>query len=154
MNVAVYQVITNPDPVLRQKAIPVEKINAGVLRVLDNMKDTLYAADGIGLAAPQIGISKRMIVVDLGDNLMELINPEIVQQEGLQNGTEGCLSVPGVIGWVDRAQKVTVRFLDREGQDQEIEAEDLLARCLQHEIDHLNGILFIDKASETQRESD
>ncbi len=151
---AVYQVITNPDPVLRQKAIPVEKINAGVLRVLDNMKDTLYAADGIGLAAPQIGISKRMIVVDLGDNLMELINPEIVQQEGLQNGTEGCLSVPGVIGWVDRAQKVTVRFLDREGQDQEIEAEDLLARCLQHEIDHLNGILFIDKASETQRESD
>lgn len=151
---AVYQVITNPDPVLRQKAIPVEKINAGVLRVLDNMKDTLYAADGIGLAAPQIGISKRMIVVDLGDNLMELINPEIVQQEGVQNGTEGCLSVPGVIGWVDRAQKVTVRFLDREGQDQEIEAEDLLARCLQHEIDHLNGILFIDKASETQRESD
>jgi peptide deformylase len=154
MNVAVYQVITNPDPVLRQKAIPVEKINAGVLRVLDNMKDTLYAADGIGLAAPQIGISKRMIVVDLGDNLMELINPEIVQQEGVQNGTEGCLSVPGIIGWVDRAQKVTVRFLDREGQDQEIEAEDLLARCLQHEIDHLNGILFIDKASETQRESD
>ncbi|HHW61043.1 MAG TPA: peptide deformylase [Syntrophomonadaceae bacterium] len=151
---AVYQVITNPDPVLRQKAIPVEKINAGVLRVLDNMKDTLYAADGIGLAAPQIGISKRMIVVDLGDNLMELINPEIVQQEGVQNGTEGCLSVPGIIGWVDRAQKVTVRFLDREGQDQEIEAEDLLARCLQHEIDHLNGILFIDKASETQRESD
>ena len=102
---AVYQVITNPDPVLRQKSIPVERINAGVLRVLDNMKDTLYAADGIGLAAPQIGISKRMIVVDLGDNLLELINPEIVDQEGVQNGTEGCLSVPGVIGWVDRAQK-------------------------------------------------
>lgn len=151
---AVYQVITNPDPVLRQKAIPVERINAGVLRVLDNMKDTLYAADGIGLAAPQIGISKRMIVVDLGDNLLELINPEIVDQEGEQNGTEGCLSVPGVIGWVDRAQKVTVRFLNRKGQEQEMETEDLLARCLQHEIDHLNGILFIDKASQTQRESE
>lgn len=151
---AIYQVVTLPDPVLRQVAVPVKHINAGVLRVLDNMKDTLYAADGIGLAAPQIGISKRMIVVDLGDNLIECINPEIVSREGEQGGSEGCLSVPGVVGWVNRAQKVAVNYLDREGQPQQIEAEDLLARCLQHEIDHLNGVVFIDIATKTRREAD
>jgi len=151
---AVYQVVTSPDPVLAQKAEPVANINQGVRRVLDNMRDTLIAAEGVGLAAPQIGISKRMIVVDMGDNVVELINPEIMDQEGEQLGTEGCLSIPGLVGWVRRAQKVHVKGLNREGETVQFEATDLIARCFQHEIDHLEGILFTDKAIKTKRESD
>ena len=144
---AVYKIITDPDPVLRQKAVAVKNVNAGVLRVLDNMCDTLYSADGVGLAAPQIGISKRIIVVDPGDKLIELINPEISFSEGEMNGSEGCLSVPGKIGWIKRAQKIIVKGLNRCGESVEIEAIDFLARILQHEIDHLDGILFPDKAT-------
>lgn len=149
---AVYQVLTVPNAILRSKALPVKEINAGVLRVLDNMRDTMYAADGVGLAAPQIGILKRMIVVDIGENLLELINPEIIKREGDQFGSEGCLSVPGVVGRVNRAKKVQVKGLDRDGQGLDIEAVDLMAKVLQHEIDHLEGILFIDKAVETRSE--
>lgn len=144
---AVYKIITDPDPVLREKSVAVKSVNAGVLRVLDNMRDTLYAADGVGLAAPQIGISKRIIVVDPGDKLIEIINPEIIHSEGEQNGSEGCLSVPGKVGWVKRAQKVIVKGWNRNGENIEIEAIDFLARILQHEIDHLEGILFPDKAT-------
>jgi len=144
---AVYKIITDPDPVLRQKSLKVTNINAGVLRVLENMRDTLYAADGVGLAAPQIGISKRIIIVDPGDNLIEIINPEITYSEGETNGSEGCLSVPGKVGWLKRAQKVIVKGLNRSGESIEIEAMDFLARILQHEIDHLDGILFPDKAT-------
>jgi len=143
---AVYKIITDPDPILRQKSIMVKNINAGVLRVLDNMRDTLYAADGVGLAAPQIGISKRIIIVDPGDNLIEIINPQITYSEGEQNGSEGCLSVPGKVGWLKRAQKVIVKGLNPRGENIEIEAIDFLARIIQHEIDHLDGILFPDKA--------
>lgn len=149
---AVYQVVTVPDEVLRAKAVAVKKVNAGVLRVLDNIRDTMYAFDGVGLAAPQIGISRRIITVDIGDNLYELINPEIIYQEGEQTGREGCLSVPNVVGIVKRAQRIKVKGLDRTGQEQLIEASDFLARAFQHEIDHLDGILFIDKAIETKRE--
>jgi peptide deformylase len=152
MAMSVYQVITVPNDILRGKALPVKEINAGVLRVLDNMRDTMYAADGVGLAAPQIGIPKRMIVVDIGENLLELINPEIIKQEGNQLGSEGCLSVPGIVGRVNRAKKVLVKGLDRNGQELNFEAVDLLAKVLQHEIDHLEGILFIDKAIETRIE--
>ncbi|MEA4924361.1 MAG: peptide deformylase [Syntrophomonadaceae bacterium] len=144
---AVYKIITDPDPVLREKSAAVKNVNTGVLRVLDNMRDTLYAAEGVGLAAPQIGILKRIIVVDPGDKLYEIINPEIICSEGEQNGTEGCLSVPGKVGWLKRAQKVTVQGLNRNGENIEIEAIDFLARILQHEIDHLDGILFPDKAT-------
>lgn len=144
---AVYKIITDPDPVLRQKSLTVKNVNAGVLRVLENMRDTLYAADGVGLAAPQIGISKRIIVVDPGDRLIQIINPEIIYSEGEQNGSEGCLSVPGKVGWLKRAHKVTVKGLDPSGETIEIEAMDFLARILQHEIDHLDGILFPDKAT-------
>jgi len=144
---AVYKILTDPDPVLRQKSAAVRNINAGVLRVLENMRDTLYAADGLGLAAPQIGVSKRIIVVDPGKNLIELINPEIIRTEGEQNGSEGCLSVPHKVGWVNRAKKILVRGLNSKGEEVEIDAEDLLARVLQHEIDHLDGILFPDKAT-------
>jgi peptide deformylase len=151
---AVYQVVTAPDPVLKQVAAPVEKINAGVLRVLDNLRDTLLAADGAGLAAPQIGVSKRIIVVSQGDNCLEVINPEIVYREGEQAASEGCLSVPGLVGLVNRAKKVKVTGLNREGDRFEIEAADLLARALQHEIDHLNGILITDRAIKIRKEPD
>ncbi len=151
---AVYQVVTMPDPILRQKAQTVENISAGVLRVLDNMRDTMYAADGIGLAAPQIGISKRMIVIDPGEQLYEMINPEIIYKEGEQTAREGCLSVPDMVGWLNRAQKIRVKGLNRSGENIEIEAEDLLARVFQHEIDHLDGILFPDKAIKIKKDSE
>lgn len=151
---AVYQVVTIPDPVLRQKAQTVEKITPGVLRVLDNMHDTLYSADGVGLAAPQIGISKRIIVVDPGDQYIEMINPEIIYREGEELGREGCLSVPDLVGWVNRAQKIRVKGLNRNGEILDIEAADMLARVFQHEIDHLDGILFPDKAIKTQKYKD
>jgi peptide deformylase len=147
----VYQIVEEPDEILRATALPVKNINAGVLRVLDNMRDTLYAFDGVGLAAPQIGVSKRIIVVDSGDQLIELINPEIVLAEGEQVGKEGCLSIPNVVGTVKRANRVVVRGLNRDGQPVEYDATELLARAFQHEIDHLNGILFIDKATELRR---
>jgi len=151
---AVYQVVTLPDPVLRQKSQTVENITPGVIRVLDNMHDTLYAADGVGLAAPQIGISKRIVVIDPGDQYIEMINPEIIYREGEVLGREGCLSVPGMVGWLNRAQKITVKGLDRNGENLEIEAVDMLARVFQHEIDHLDGILFPDKAIKTRKDTD
>lgn len=144
---SVYKILTEPDPVLRQKSLPVKNINAGVLRVLEHMQDTMYLADGIGLAAPQIGVSKRIIVVDPGDNLLVLINPEIILLEGEQSGSEGCLSVPGKLGWLTRAQKIIVQGLNPLGESVELEAFNLLARVIQHEIDHLDGILFPDKAT-------
>jgi len=153
MSVAVYQVLTLPNQVLRSKAEPIERINSGVLRVLDNMRDTLYAEDGVGLAAPQIGISKRLVVIDIGDSqLIELINPEIIMMEGEKAGNEGCLSIPGVVGVVKRAERVKVKALNRQGEEIQVEGSDLLARAFQHEIDHLDGILFIDKAIETRRD--
>lgn len=151
---SVYQVVTSPDPMLRLKAQAVEKITPGVIRVLDNMRDTLYAADGVGLAAPQIGISKRIIVIDPGDQYIEMINPEIINREGEVMGREGCLSVPGMVGWLNRAQKINVKGLDRNGKVLEIEAADMLARVFQHEIDHLDGILFPDKAVKIRKDSD
>jgi len=150
----VYQVVISPNPILEQKAKPIEKINTGVHRVLDNMRDTLAATQGLGLAAPQIGISKRMIVIEMGDNVVELINPEIIYQEGEQLGTEGCLSVPGLVGQVRRAEKVIVKGLNRKGETVEYETKGLAARCFQHEIDHLEGILFTTKAIKTRRDSD
>lgn len=149
---SIYKILTDPDPVLRQKSSQVNNINAGVMRVLENMRDTMYAADGVGLAAPQIGISKRIIVVDTGENLIEIINPEIMAGKGEQNKSEGCLSVPGQAGLVTRFQSVTVKGLNPQGETIEIEAEDLLARALQHEIDHLDGILFTDKATDLRYE--
>lgn len=143
---SVYKILTDPNPVLRQKCAEVKRINAGVLRVLENMRDTMYFAEGIGLAAPQIGVSKRIIVVDPGDNYLEIINPVIVSREGEQNRSEGCLSVPGKVGWCNRAQKVRVTGLNALGEAVDLEAEGLLALVLQHEIDHLDGILFPDKA--------
>ncbi len=141
-------IVKDPDPVLRQVAKEVPKITPNIHKLLNDMADTMYDADGVGLAAPQIGISKRVIVVDVGDEngLIEMINPELVELEGEQIGSEGCLSIPNLNGEVNRAYRVKVRALDRNGELFELVGEELLARALQHEIDHLNGVLFTDIA--------
>ena len=148
---AVYQIVEIGDEVLRQKAQKIKKITPQVEKLLQNLKDTLLSSDlGVGLAAPQIGVPKCAIAVHLDEKLYQLINPEIVAAEGAVVDHEGCLSVPGVIGDVKRAAKVTVWALDEKGEEVIIEAEGLLARIFQHEIDHLKGILFIDRAENIQ----
>ena len=134
------------DKVLKNIAAPVEKIDRKIKQLLDDMAETMYAADGIGLAAPQVGVSLRVVVIDVGDGIIELINPEIITKEGCEDGTEGCLSVPGMYGEVERYGTVTVEALNRSGKKIRIAGSGLLARALQHEIDHLNGILFIELA--------
>lgn len=145
---AIRNVLKEGDPTLRKKARVVEKIDQRIITLLDDMIETMYDENGVGLAAPQVGILKRIIVIDIGDGLIEVINPEIIESKGEQLGPEGCLSVPGVSGDVRRPNYVRVRGLDREGNQIEIEAEEFLARAFCHEIDHLNGILFIDKVEE------
>ncbi|MGZ4112005.1 MAG: peptide deformylase [Tumebacillaceae bacterium] len=133
------------DPVLRQVAKPIPEVTPNIQKLLTDLADTMYdAGNGIGLAATQIGILKRAIVVDVGNGLIELVNPEVLHSEGEQIGAEGCLSIPGVSGDVMRANKVKVKALNRNGEEFTIDAEGLLARCLLHEIDHLNGVLFTD----------
>jgi len=140
-------------PVLKKIAEPVETIDAEIRRLLDDMAQTMYESNGVGLAAPQVGVSKRVVVIDVGEGLIELINPEIVRTEGSMKGTEGCLSVPGMSGEVERFANVSVKYLNRRGKQQRILAKgDLLSRCLQHEIDHLEGILFVEKASNLVKE--
>ena len=134
------------DPVLKTTAQSVPKITKNIKTLLDNMLHTMREADGVGLAAPQVGVSLRVIIVDIGEGLIELINPEIIFSEGCEMGTEGCLSVPGMYGDVERFTQVTVQGLDRQGKLVEVSGEGLLARALQHEIDHLEGVLFIEKA--------
>lgn len=133
------------DPILRKVSKPVEDISPKTLKLLDDMVDTLYAVDGrAGLAAPQVGFLRRIVVMDCGDGLIELINPEILETHGEQIGPEACLSFPGYTGIVKRAKYVKIKSLNREGETYFLEGEDYLARCIQHEIDHLNGVLFID----------
>ncbi|MGI6406823.1 MAG: peptide deformylase [Syntrophaceticus sp.] len=141
------------EPVLRQKCRRVSVINKKVKKLLTDMKEAMYEANGVGLAAPQVGVSKRVVVVDVGEGVWELINPEIVSRDGEELGVEGCLSIPGVAGEVSRAARVKVRALNRDGQQQLITAEGLGARALQHEIDHLDGILFIDRATNISKQS-
>ncbi|WP_027717223.1 peptide deformylase [Desulfovirgula thermocuniculi] len=147
---AVFKIVQYGDAVLREKARPVTKITPNVLKLLDNLRDTMYSARGVGLAAPQIGVSKRVIVVDVGEGLIELINPEIVEAQGEEVDTEGCLSIPHLVGEVPRAVEVKVVGLNRQGHRVEYQARGFLARALQHEIDHLDGILFIDRAIRLQ----
>ncbi|MFS8501437.1 MAG: peptide deformylase [Caldicoprobacter sp.] len=137
--------IYGKDDVLRKESKPVEKIDERILQLLDDMAETMRHADGVGLAAPQVGILRRVVVIDVGEGLIELINPEILETSGQQQGAEGCLSIPGVRGEVIRPEKVRVKALNRKGEPIEITGTGLLARALCHEIDHLDGILFIDK---------
>jgi peptide deformylase len=146
MKMAIRMIVKHPDQVLRDKAKEVKNFNANLHKLLDDMGETMYQADGVGLAAPQVGILKRVIVMDCGEGLIEMINPEIIEREGEQVGPEGCLSIPGVMGDVRRAMKVKAKGQDRFGNPIEVEGEELLARCIQHEIDHLDGVLFIDLA--------
>lgn len=139
------------DPILRKKCRPVDTINDRILTLLDDMTSTLYAAPGrAGLAAPQVGIARKVVVIDCGDGLIELINPEIIEKSGEQIGGEACLSLPGVHGIVKRYEQVTVKTLTRSGEEKLIEAEGFLAKCLQHEVEHLDGILFIDHVAPGQ----
>ena len=144
---AILNIVTSEDEVLRKKCRPVEKITPRTLTLLDDMLDTMRAANGVGLAAPQVGILRRIVIVDIGEGLIEMINPEIVATEGEQVGEEGCLSVPDEVGIVKRPNIVTVKATDRNGEPFTIRGEGLLARAFCHEIDHLDGILYIDKAS-------
>ncbi|MDO4280851.1 MAG: peptide deformylase [Peptococcaceae bacterium] len=146
-----YKVVLTGDPVLRKISKPVKEVNDHIKRLMDNMAETMYHAKGVGLAAPQVGYSKRVIVVDIGDGLYKLANPEIIHSSGLQDGPEGCLSVPGTIGDVKRSENVTVRALNENNEEVTIEASGFKARAFQHEIDHLNGIIFTDKATNIEQ---
>ena len=142
---AVLEVMKTGHPVLKQIAEPVEFVNKKIRQLLDDMAATMYKTDGVGLAAPQVNVSKRIIVLDDGNGLIEVINPEIVKKEGSQVGLEGCLSVPELFGDVERYDKIEVHGINRNNKKIKIKAEGFLARIFQHEIDHLNGILFVEK---------
>jgi len=139
------------DTVLKEICQPVAKIDNKIRRLLDDMAETMYEANGVGLAAPQVGLAIRVVVIDVGNGLLELINPAIIEREGTEIDTEGCLSIPDIFGEVERSSKVTVEFTNRRNKKQQITGEGLLARCFQHELDHLDGVLFIDRALSIQR---
>ena len=141
---AILNIVKEGDPLLRKKCRPVTEITPRILTLLDDMRETLIEANGAGLAAPQVGILRRIALVDLGEEIVELINPEIVETEGEQEEVEGCLSVPDVWGITKRPAWVKVKAMNRSGEEFEVEGEGLNARCLCHEIDHLDGHLFTD----------
>lgn len=153
---SVLEIVKAGSPVLKQICNPVEKIDAKFKRFLDDMAETMYKANGVGLAAPQVGVPVRAVVIDVGKDsgLLELINPVIIAREGKEIDSEGCLSVPNIFGDVERSAKVTVEYLNRNGRKRRLTAEKLLARCVQHELDHLEGRLFIDIAKALRREED
>ncbi len=140
------------DDILRRRSDAVETIDDGIPTLLWDMAETMYHENGAGLAAPQVGVLKRVIVIDIGEGLVQLINPEIVDTKGEQSGQEGCLSILGVWGIVKRPQEVTVRAMNENAKPVHIHGEGLFARALCHEIDHLDGILFIDRADSTKME--
>ncbi len=152
---AIRKILHYPDPRLRRKALPVDTVDDETRTLIDDMAETMYQAPGMGLAAPQIDVSKRILVIDISEarnDLRVLVNPELLTQEGEQTMEEGCLSVPGVYEEVTRAEKVTVRALGRDGKPFELEADGLLATCVQHEIDHLDGKLFVDYLSRLKQQ--
>lgn len=145
---AIRNIVKVGDPVLSKKCRTVEKIDDRIIALIEDMEDTLYDSNGVGLAAPQVGILKRIALIDVGEGLIDLINPEIISTEGTQNDLEGCLSLPGKWGYVERPNKVKVRAMDRNGDWYEYEGEGLLARAFCHEIEHLDGILFSSHVTE------
>ena len=148
---AIRNVVQVGDDVLRQVCFPVEEFDEKLWKLLDDMKETVKKEEGAGLAAPQVGILRRLAVVDVDEGYFELINPKIVTQKGEQSGWEGCLSVRGKSGIVSRPMKVTVVFQDRNGQQQTIKAKGFFARAICHELDHLDGVLYIDKATHIEK---
>lgn len=155
---SILQIVHHPHAILEKKCERVTSFDKKLHRLLDDMYETMVAEDGVGLAAPQIGISRQIAVVDVGDGedseLFELINPEIIKESGTQTDIEGCLSIPGIYGKVPRAQSIRIRANDRYGNEYVLKAEDYLARAIQHEIDHLSGVLFITKVIEYVDESE
>ena len=146
---ALREIVQIGEDVLRKKAKVVEKIDEKIIQLLDDMADTMYEANGVGLAAPQVGVLRRVVVIDIGEGLIELINPVIIETAGEQLGEEGCLSVPGKVGEVRRPNYCKVEALNRDGEKIVVEGEEFMARALCHEIDHLNGELYIDKVEGT-----
>lgn len=152
---AILDILHFPDPRLRNKAKPVALVDDSIRRLIDDMLETMYQAPGIGLAATQVNVAKRVVVIDLSeekDQPLCLINPEILEKDGEEQKEEGCLSVPGVYETVKRANHIRLRALGRDGIPFEMEADDLLAVCIQHELDHLEGKLFVDYLSSLKRQ--
>jgi peptide deformylase len=152
---AMLEILHFPDPRLRNEARPVAAVDDSIRTLADDMLETMYAAPGIGLAATQVNVNKRVVVIDLSqdqDQPLVLINPEIIEKHGVEEMEEGCLSVPGIYEKVERADRVRVRALDRDGRSTELDADGLLAVCIQHEIDHLDGKLFVDYLSQLKRQ--
>lgn len=142
---AIRNILKDGDEILRKKSREVTEINDNILILLDDMADTMYKANGAGLAAPQVGVLRRVVVIDIGEGLVELINPVIKEQTGQQITIEGCLSIPGIWGEVERPARVVVEALNRKGEKITIESEGFMAQAVCHEVDHLDGILFTDK---------
>ena len=142
---AIRRILKLGDETLRKTSRPVTEVDKRIKVLLDDMAETMYASDGVGLAAPQVGVLRRVVVIDIGEGLVELINPEIIAAEGKQTNAEGCLSVPGRRGDVERPAKVTVRAINRRGKEFEITGEGLMAIALCHELDHLDGVVYVDK---------
>ncbi len=152
------KILTEPDPILRKKCEPLERVDIDTKKLMDDMLETMYAAPGIGLAAVQVGILKRLIVIDIskGEEKKKplfLINPKIIQQSKKTSVyEEGCLSIPGLFAEIERPAECTLKYIDYHGKEKELKAEGLLATCVQHEVDHLNGVLFIDYLSKLKKD--
>jgi len=148
---AVLEVVKAGHPVLKEVAEPVEHVNKKLRTLIEDMADTMYKEDGVGLAAPQVGVLRRAVVVDVGEGLIELVNPVIVESSGQQTDLEGCLSVVDYVGEVTRPNYVRIKAQDRYGKEIELEGHGFLARAFCHELDHLEGILFVEKVEETEK---
>ena len=152
------KILTEPDPILRKKCDPLEKVDSNTKKLMDDMLETMYAAPGIGLAAVQVGILKRLIVIDISKaeekkHPLFLINPEIIHRSKKTSVyEEGCLSLPGQFAEIERPAECTLKYVDYDGREKELKADGLLATCIQHEVDHLNGILFIDYLSKLKKD--
>jgi peptide deformylase len=152
---ALLSVLQFPDPLLRKKALPVVEVNTEIRKIVEDMFETMYEQNGVGLAAIQVNIQQRIIVMDVSHNQKNplcVINPEIIYREGIQYEAEGCLSFPGIFDKVERSAKIRIKALNNEGKSYELEAEELLAVCIQHEMDHLDGILFLDHLSRLKQD--
>jgi peptide deformylase len=151
---ALLTILEFPDPRLRTKAVPVSQVDDSLRQLVDDMTETMYAANGVGLAATQVNVHKRVVVIDVSEERNQpraFINPEIITREGVEVTEEGCLSVPGAYEEVQRAERITVRALDRNGKEFTLDTDGLLAVCIQHELDHLEGKLFVDYLSDLKR---
>lgn len=152
---SVLTILEFPDERLRKKAAPVQKVDSGIKKLVDDMLETMYEAKGVGLAATQVNVHQRIVVIDVSeekDKPLCLINPEIINKEGQEESEEGCLSVPGFFEKIKRAERIKVKALNKDGKPFELEANELLAVCIQHELDHLEGKLFVDYISSLKRE--